>query len=241
MTRRPPPPDAPVRGKTVALVPSLRPKGPIEASDIVERLPYREALNRLAALYPDRRAANAALVRLIMSDQLPVTCRELRYDGAAGQGPAAIQWPGQSANLAKQMARAHGSPFPIFSLDDVMGDARWTDLIGTPVVKAYAAGLHVDGEALAMLLALPVAECAPPTYAEPVAVPLEAPKPREQTLKQFVLACVESGIASWTVAYSKHYKPAVSEGQVAQKSRAQFEAAYKEHYPNPKSGPKSGE
>jgi hypothetical protein len=86
MTRRPPPPDVPVRGKVVALVPSLRPTGPIEASGIAERLPYREALDWLAALYADRRSANAALVRLIMSDQLPVTCRELRYDAAAGRG-----------------------------------------------------------------------------------------------------------------------------------------------------------
>jgi hypothetical protein len=94
-----------------------------------------------------------------------------------------------------------------------MGDAQWTDLIGTPVVKAYAAGLHVDGEALAMLLALPAAERAPFPNAEPVAVSLEVHKPREQTLKQFVLACVEGGIAAWTVAYHKHYKTAVEEGR----------------------------
>lgn len=240
MTRRPPDPDVPVRGKVVALVPSLRPTSPVEASGILDRLSYREALQRLSLLYPDRRAAGRALLGLILSDQLPVTCRELRYAAGAGQGPAVFQWPGQSANLAKQMARAHGSPFPIFTLDEVLGDARWRDLLGTPVVDAHAAGLHVDGKTLAMLLAIPDAERAPPMDAAPAAA-LEDAKPREQTLKQFVLACVESGIASWTVAYHQHYKPAVSEGRVARKSRAQFEAAYKEHYPNPKSGPKTGE
>lgn len=214
---------------------------------MVQRLPYREALRRLHILYADPQAARDALERLVMTGQLPVTCRELRYDGAPGKEPSVYQWPGPSANLAKQMAKAHGSAMMFFRLDAVLGDAQWVDLSSRPVVNAYAAGLHVDGEALAVLLALPVAEHGPAPIAEPAAaaaapdVRLEAPKPREQTLKQFVLECVEGGIASWTVAYQKHYKTAVAEGRVAQKSRTQFEAAYKEHYPNPKSGPKSGE
>jgi hypothetical protein len=247
MTRRPPAPDRPVKGGMVVWSPSRRPTGHVEASAIEDRVPWREALRRVAALYADPRAASDALVRLVMTDQLPITCEQLRYDGVPGHGPISYQWPGSSANLAKQMARAHGSAMSFFTLDAVAGDVQWVDLHSGPVMNAYAIGLHVDGEALARRFGLnaptSAAGFAPPVAPEAAPV-ADNPAPqaeRDQTLRQFVLACIEDGIKAHTVAYRDRFKPAQAAGRFPGKSRRQFEAAYKEHYPNPKPGPAAGE
>lgn len=152
MTRRPPDPDTPVRGRAIPVAESLRPEGPVAETAIIDRVAFADALVRMEQLYDDPQKAHAALMRLALSGQVPITCRELIYTAPTGRDLVRYSWPGEGAKLADQLAAASRINIALFRFDPVMGDAQWLDLLGRPAAKASAYGLHVDGIALTAVL-----------------------------------------------------------------------------------------
>ena len=152
MIRRPPDPDTPIRGRALPVSQSLRPDCPVAETTIIDRVAFADALVRMEALYDDPRNAHAALMRLVLSGQVSITCRELIYAAATGHDSSRHLWPGEDARLAQQIAAASRINIALFHFDPVMGDAQWLDLLSRPVVRASALGLHVDGIALAAAL-----------------------------------------------------------------------------------------